>query len=53
VVEQPIASFTHEDPAEALFLVHTPAVARWIVMQSLKADGPRWEGRAVGGDGVQ
>ena len=46
-VAQLFASFTHHDPAEAQFLVQTPAGARWIVMRSLKDDGPPWEGRAV------
>lgn len=46
-VAQLIASFTHEDSAQSLYIVQTPAGARWVVFANGADDGPRWIGRAV------
>lgn len=49
-VAQLIASFTSEARGESRYLVQTPAGARWILIESDRADGPRWMGRPVPAD---
>lgn len=49
-VAQLIASFTAEARGESLFLVQSPAGARWMLAENTADDGPRWIGRAVPAD---
>lgn len=45
-----IAAFTSETKGESVYLVQSPAGARWLLAENSSSDGPKWIGRAVPAD---
>lgn len=46
-VAQKIAAFEDHAHGTSLYLVQTPAGARWVLRENPSADGPRWVGEPV------